>query len=429
MQAGYVISGAAHGVLLLAALFGVPWINPQTEIEDQVTQVSLISAEEFDGPPETAPDIDFQDVARMQLPGMGEAADIDASSGETAPEQTEQDFVEDPSARDQMPDLSALLQALEQPEVAVDVGAIEEAPQDVASIVPPAPSLLSRPQSPARPAAALPNVAGRDAPPSAQPLPPTPREDPPEIDTSSDTPDEQPAKEAEPVEEIAPRPRPEPEPAPEPEPEPEPEPAPEPEPEPAPDETPDEPAPETDETELATALASPRPVTRPRDFDKVLDAQAQVAAVLRQAEEIRRKQEEDRQRKEAEAKEIADALAAAASDRDVPLGPPISSSASGSFFAAIEQCWDFDPGVVGAGDIVFTLSFALNPDGSVGGAPEVVSPSDWRRPGLRQAVESASRAVRRCGGRAAAEHLPRESYGRWQRAQVTFDPRKKALSW
>ncbi|MEO0913778.1 MAG: hypothetical protein AAFY59_12440, partial [Pseudomonadota bacterium] len=97
------------------------------------------------------------------------------------------------------------------------------------------------------------------------------------------------------------------------------------------------------------------------------------------------------------------------------------------FFARIADCWVFDPGTASANSIVFTLEFALNPDGTVAGQIEVVEPSNWNRPGLEQAVRSAMRAINRCGNKNLI--LPKEKYGRWQNARITFDPRKKALSW
>ncbi|QHQ37213.1 hypothetical protein [Algicella marina] len=433
MKTGFAISGGAHAVFLLIAAFGLPWLDPHEQKQETVTTVELIDASEFNQPPpsapEVAPDIAMTEFETMEIPSFEDEFDVEVAEADVAPEETVQDYVEDPSEQDKAADLSALLEALAQPEVAVDVGEIEEVADTQIATNMPATSIPSAPRAPSRPTPSLPGASSSNAPPRSPGLPPPPKESSPKIDTSSDTP-----KEEDPVEE-----------------QPEETPVAEEQPEETPEEVvedqPEEPTPEELE---AQQLASVRPRVKPRDFEKVVSAQEQIAAVMAEAARIKAEQEAaaaaeaeaaqqaEQETADAEAKAIADALkqaeaeaeaqAAAAAARDVPLGPPINSVDSSAFFARIADCWVFDPGTANANQIVFTLRFALEPDGSVvGGSVEVVEPSDWRKPGLEQAVTSAIRAVNRCGNKNMI--LPAESYGRWQNAQLTFDPRRKALSW
>ncbi len=508
MKTGLAISGGAHAAFLLVAAFGLPFMSPREEVSETVTQVELISVEDFNKPPESAPEVApdiFAESEAMMMPSLGEDIDVEAPDEEIAPEIAEKDYVEDPSEQDKAADLSALIEALAQPEVAVEVGGIDEAPDTSGAFAPaaPAPSGLSRPSAPSRPSPGLPTLGGRDAPLSAQALPPPNRQKPPAIDTSSDTPaEETPAEEATevaevpveetpveeaPVEEAAAEETPVEE-TPVAEETPTEEPAPEDATEVA-EETPEEPVELTPEELALQALASVRPQVKPRDFQEVVEAreieqakqaeqeaaraaaEEQVAAIAAEAARLKAEQElveaeakaeaervaaeeaaaeaerkaaaeaelkaaeEEAQRQaDEEAAAIAAALEEAAAaetteeGRDVPLGPAITSAESGAFFARIAECWVFDPGTAGAGDIVFTIEFALNPDGStVDGSITVVSPTDWQKPGLQQAVTTAQRAIARCGNENMI--LPREKYGRWQKARVTFDPRKKALSW
>lgn len=116
MKTGVVISGILHGIMLVLILFKLPWGTPERDAL-VVTDVTTISAAEFDAVTSSAPVAPAMDLASMTQPTTDEN-DAATPDQTTAPEATEIDITEDPSERDADPDLTAL-ERLAQPEVAV----------------------------------------------------------------------------------------------------------------------------------------------------------------------------------------------------------------------------------------------------------------------------------------------------------------------
>ncbi|MEM9268073.1 MAG: hypothetical protein AAGA78_03930 [Pseudomonadota bacterium] len=80
-----------------------------------------------------------------------------------------------------------------------------------------------------------------------------------------------------------------------------------------------------------------------------------------------------------------------------------------------------------ASDLIVTVEFDLNPDGTVAGSPRLVEPQSGA--GIDRAFAAASRAIRRCSIQNGGYDLPSEKYARWQKARITFDPSKRVLNW
>ncbi|NOR62387.1 MAG: hypothetical protein GQ535_07850 [Rhodobacteraceae bacterium] len=128
MQSGTIISGVAHGGLLLAAfLGGLDWWQ-ETLPEPRITKVTLVRAAELDVQSSAAPQMPMAEIAQFSQPEIT-LDNVEAPSLETAVNQTVIDETEAPDAADASPDVSALLQP-DDPEVVVIAPTVEsfEAP-------------------------------------------------------------------------------------------------------------------------------------------------------------------------------------------------------------------------------------------------------------------------------------------------------------
>ncbi len=82
----------------------------------------------------------------------------------------------------------------------------------------------------------------------------------------------------------------------------------------------------------------------------------------------------------------------------------------------LKECWSVPPGAREA-NIIVKVRFTLNPDGSVQGAPEVLSAgSDMLS---NATAQSAVSAVMECQ---AYDFLPREKYDLWKEITINFNP-------
>ena len=401
MDRGMAISMGGHAVLIAIALFGLPWFSDDNRQPMQISEVSIMSASEFEALRSSAPQAPEID-ANLTQPSV-EFDPNSAPAEDSRPVATAKDEVEAPTEQDVAANLDAVTTRVVDPTVQTAVAEPEtSAPQvstltapstglDTQSLSPQAPVALNRPPAP-RPAdviSPIPNPA------PTRPAEPSPREvasvQPDEAAETPETP---------------------------------------PEPEAAPEETTTEVSPEqpSGEEDGARLLTAARPQARPQDLAE------QVEAAARAAEE-----EAERQRQaeaDAQAAEVAAALAAAseapstpapAAQPDLPTGPPITAGERNAFFSQISACWVFDPGTENAADLIVTIEFDLNADGTVKGKPRQVGGN--QTPASRRAFDAASRAVMRCSAQNGGYSLPAEKYGRWQKARITFDPSKRVLNW
>lgn len=117
MKTGVIISTLVHGIFLLLMIVEPMWKSPSRPDEIIINEVTLISAAAFDASLSDTPVIPDANIAAMTQPVV-EVDDAARPEEAQAPEATEMDITEAPSARDDDPDLSAV-ERLTQPEVAV----------------------------------------------------------------------------------------------------------------------------------------------------------------------------------------------------------------------------------------------------------------------------------------------------------------------
>lgn len=132
MQSGTIISGVAHGGLLIAAfLGGLDWWQDSLP-EPRITKVTLVRATELDVQSSAAPQVPMADIAQFSQPEIA-LDNVEAPSLETAVTQTVIDETDAPDTADASPDVSALLQP-DDPEVVVVAPTVEtfEAPTEAA---------------------------------------------------------------------------------------------------------------------------------------------------------------------------------------------------------------------------------------------------------------------------------------------------------
>lgn len=251
----------------------------------------------------------------------------------------------------------------------------------------------------------------------------------------------------------APPPAPTPTPTPTPTPEPEPTPAPTPEPVPAPktevapkplppqevvpEPVPEQPvvaeAPQPIADTMALPTSAPLPQARPQPTQP---AQAQAAKTPERREPDRQPQKprQETASSESNEKSVEDQVAALLnrerasgggakrSEQQASLGgrqttgAKLSQSEEDAIRRQLISCWNVPAGAVGGSDLKVTVSFRLDPSGTLQGVPSVDKPS-----GDRAFDDSALRAVRLCNQRGF--QLPTDKYDAWAEVTVNFDPR------
>ncbi len=123
MQTGTIISGVAHGSLLIAAFWGgLDWWQENLP-EPRVTKVTLVRAAALDVQSSAAPQVPMADIAQFSQPEILQD-NVEAPTLETTVNQTVIDETEAPDAADASPDVSALLQP-DDPEVVVVAPTVE----------------------------------------------------------------------------------------------------------------------------------------------------------------------------------------------------------------------------------------------------------------------------------------------------------------
>lgn len=221
-----------------------------------------------------------------------------------------------------------------------------------------------------------------------------------------------------------PEPKPEPKPAPKQEPKPkqpeaappkaEPEPAPEPQPEPKPEPKPEpEKKVEQAKPKLPKALASlpkvrPRPPKRtppkPKKQKRSFDSDA-LKALANKADSS------------APTNVGTDDQAASFGSRTGNQAAAMTQSELDALRAQISPCWSPPVGAADASQLRVRVEFGLDRQGNVVSGPKPVEyPASQF--GLA-AMESAMRAIRRCG---PYTNLPQDKYDAWRRVRITFDP-------
>lgn len=93
------------------------------------------------------------------------------------------------------------------------------------------------------------------------------------------------------------------------------------------------------------------------------------------------------------------------------------SAIGNAIISQVSPCWSPPVGAAADSNLVVTVKFQLNSDGTLVGSPTVVNSSS--NPAFRAAAGAAMRAIQRC----APIKLPAESYDYWRQVNVNFDPK------
>ena len=361
MRFGWYISGAGHAGLIVAILFGGIFAGDRIPEAVTLSNVSIMSEEEFAAlvQPGAAPETqtDAPDVVTPEDP----AADApDAPEPDTAPAISAPDPVEAPETPD-TPEFD-----VEQP--APNAVVVEDAP----SIPAPPSDLDGTTVQPDAVAAPAPRVA-----PVPQVAPPPDAESGPEL--IEDTAPDPEAPPAEPVEEDTPT---------------------------APDAASDRIVTEAEEEQNYAPASSMRPRARP-------------ARPTRVAEEPEETPEPSTNTDDPVA--AASANDTATSDAPVRQGPPLTGGEKEAFRLAVSQCWNVGSLSTEALGTTVIVGFDMQQSGQpVTESIKMVSFSGGSDAGARQAFEAARRAIIRCGARGF--DLPADKYDQWQQIEATFNP-------
>ena len=126
---------------------------------------------------------------------------------------------------------------------------------------------------------------------------------------------------------------------------------------------------------------------------------------------------------------IAEALAAALSEQlsgggnDAPISSAggLTASEADSLRLAIQQCWNIGVLSTDAQQVTVTVAFSMTPSARhEQGSFRIVSASGGSETAVQQAFDAARRAVIRCEGDGYG--LPPEKYDAWRDVEITFNP-------
>mgnify|MGYP005992329387 CR=1 FL=1 len=395
METGAKISLGAHGALIGLAVFGGPLFDADDSKAIQISEVSIISAEAFDGLMSTAPNPNVDEPQQSELAQPEPVVDvpIETEPVEDVVQEPVEPEVQEIAEPEPTPELETTPAEPEVPEGAVTQEATgsevvapdaREAEVDQSGQVDPERLALLRPKP--RPAPRI-----------------------------SDEVVEKPPTDAERSEETVEQTQPSEEPA-----------------EAKPEETEEAAKPEST-TEIVTEaddvdpdsaapVKSARPKGRPSDI--VQKAQARKAAAEKAAaDKIAADKAAKEAAKKAEAEAIEAALKAAQAEASKPSGPPLTGREKGALVLAVQECWNPPIGVQNAADLKVTLLVELNEQGRITDGPTLISPSGSPQGVVKQAYEAGRRALIRC----APYSLPKDKYEQWRQIEVTFNPQNMVV--
>lgn len=105
-------------------------------------------------------------------------------------------------------------------------------------------------------------------------------------------------------------------------------------------------------------------------------------------------------------------------DRQVVVRP-LTGGEEDRLRQAVSQCWVVDQSA-DWGNVVVTVGFSLTQEGKVSGDVRLQNASAGSEDAVKQAFESARRAILRC--QSSGYPLPLASYEYWKDVELTFDP-------
>lgn len=374
MNAGTYISGAVHIGLIGWILVGDVFRSDPPEPE--VTEVSVISATEFDAmfASSAAPEVDIT-LAQMPTPPAEDLLDQPVQlSQDVAPDLSEVADPDLPQEQEAMPDITGL-QVLPDAEISLDVPTMalpsfdagpdiriddsaESKPRDAPRV---APVPFLRPDQDVAVDDAVSEAAAEVEAPEVT-VEETQDAAPEEATTEIVTEAEKPA--GAPTSVPVPQLRPQPNQA-----------------IAAPDPSPELPKPDTTSSALAAALA--------------------------------------------EAEAVDEALASV-QEPQIPLGPPMTLAEQESLRVAVSSCWNTGSLSSAALRVTVVVGLQMAETGKpITSSLRLVSSTGGDGDAVTQAYEAARRAILRCGTK--GYDLPQEKFGQWRDIEMTFNPEKMRI--
>lgn len=402
MELGTKISIGAHGALIGLAIFGGPLFDADESQAIQISEVSIISAEAFDGMMSSAPNPTVEEPQQSELAQPDPVVDVPVVSEpvEQPVEEPSEPEVQEVAEPEPVPELEtepAEPVVVEAPEAVQEQEATgnevvapdaQVSDQDQSGQVDPERLALLRPKP--RPAPRISNEVVEKPETDAERS---------EVETQKAEPSDEPAEET-PEETV----------------------------EAAKPESTTEIVTEADEVDpnSAAPIKSARPKGRPSDIVQKAQARKEAAEKAKERELAAAKAKAEKDAKEAAdkaAREELEAALKAEAEASKPSGPPLTGREKGALVLAVQQCWNPPIGVQNAGDLKVTLLVELNEQGKITGGPKLVSPSGSPQGVVKQAFEAGRRALLRC----APYKLPKDKYEQWKEIEVTFNPQNMVV--
>jgi hypothetical protein len=397
MEKGQIISGIAHGGVILWVILGDWLFRAPTLPEIEVAEVSLMSSAEFDAMMAAAPPAVEPAVEPAPEPAPEEPAPEEPAIQPPEPVQPQ----EPPPPAEEPPPVAPPEEPLPEDLPVEAVPQLIETPDPVAPIADveqPIPVPLSDARPRPRPVdrvAATP-VESQDAPDVAEQV----------IEEVSDVPSEE-AVIVEEQQEAA-----------------------------APEEATTQIVTEAVETEedapQLEMTASLRPRSRPERVQPAEEPVEQAAASAETPEEAPEEPAPDTATEDAVAAALAEALAeeaataeaeaaAEAAASNLPAGPPMTAGEQDALRVAVQACWNVGALSMEALRTTVTVAVSVGQDGVPdAGSITMVASNGESSTATQQAFEAARRAIIRCGARGFP--LPPEKFDQWRNMELVFDP-------
>jgi len=385
MEAGTYISGVGHVALISWAIFGGTLFPTDPKPQMQVADVTVVSVAAFEAMISRAPDA-ATNVTALSPPDQS-APRPPSPTADVKPQETKPLQVTPPAKQDARPDLKAVKNP---PRARVQINAPQPAepplPDQVgATLIAPIAPIARRDQNGRRQPDRLALVApAQQAAPKvdtqAAPKPPTDAVKAKQAQkaTSKDSTAKNPVKPS-----VAK----------------------------APDQTSTEIITEAKQSKKSVApLRSSRPKGRPAAIREKARVAKEIALAMAQV-----------------VKDASAAATPAPPAAQLPIAAPVAPKLTGAEIEglrlAVKDCWNVGAMSTDAMRITVVVGVALARDGRpVASSLRMISATAGSATATRDAYETASRAIRRCG--AKGFDLPIEKYQRWKNVEITFNPEK-----
>jgi hypothetical protein len=193
-------------------------------------------------------------------------------------------------------------------------------------------------------------------------------------------------------------------------------------------------APEEAASEIVTEAEQPsaapdaslRPPARRPTRPAVQTAQAEEPAEAPAAAAEPVAQAEPADTADAVADALAEALGQASETPNAPAGPPLSAGEKDALRVAVQSCWNVGSLSSLALETTVIVAVSLAQDGKpVTSSIRQIGSEGGTAASVKQAFETARRAVIRCGARGF--ELPSDKYEQWKDIEMTFNPERMRI--